>query len=98
MLSTRIGHLKTVSADNTIDNNLDPDGSDMSIRADRDGFFRVGRLFGGSDANIFNQMGVETLNMSVGYRKPHSKEEYIRVSSLSKCVDIVFNLIRYYSN
>jgi len=37
---------------------------------------------GGSDANIFNENGIEVLNISCGMRNPHSLEEFIFIKDL----------------
>ena len=37
---------------------------------------------GGSDANIFNQHGIVTLNLSTGMQKVHSHDEFIRIDDL----------------
>lgn len=38
----------------------------------------------GSDANIYNQNGIETVNLGLGYVKNHSPEEFITVNDLVK--------------
>ena len=52
-------------ADNSSNQNLDPDGSDLSIRADGDQFFRVGRLFGGSDANAISLYSLDNPGLAL---------------------------------
>lgn len=37
---------------------------------------------GGSDANVFNEMGVETVNINAGFENPHSLRESIRKEDL----------------
>ena len=52
-------------ADNSSNQNLDPDGSDLSVRADGDQFFRVGRLFGGSDANAISLYSLDNPGLAL---------------------------------
>lgn len=55
------------------------------------------RLFysgGGSDANIFNGMGVPTVNLSVGYVDIHTTKERIHVSDLIKTSELVVAIIQ----
>ncbi len=47
---------------------------------------------GGSDANIFNEKGLTTVNLSTGMAKVHTTEEYIKVSDM---VDITRFLTAY---
>lgn len=49
---------------------------------------------GGSDATILNEKGIPTVNLGLGYAKPHSTEETIEVESLVKAVDLVVNIIK----
>lgn len=49
---------------------------------------------GGSDANILNAKGIPTVNLGLGYYKPHSTEETIEIESLIKAVDLVVNIIK----
>lgn len=56
----------------------------------------VSRLFhsgGGSDANIFNGMGVPTVNLAVGYEDIHTTSERIHVSDLVRTSELVVALI-----
>lgn len=56
----------------------------------------VSRLFhsgGGSDANIFNGMGVPTVNLAVGYEDIHTTNERIHVSDLVRTSELVVALI-----
>lgn len=50
--------------------------------ADVDQTLEVGVSGGGSDANLFNQHGIETANLATGMQKVHSVDEYIRVEDL----------------
>lgn len=55
------------------------------------------RLFhsgGGSDANIFNGMGVPTVNLAVGYLDIHTTKERIHVSDLVKTSELVVAIIQ----
>ncbi|MDT2659169.1 M20/M25/M40 family metallo-hydrolase [Enterococcus hulanensis] len=47
---------------------------------------------GGSDANIFNEKGKEVVNLSVGYEKIHTTEEYIAIAEMEKAVKLVIEL------
>lgn len=42
----------------------------------------VGKSGGGSDANLFNQHGIETANLATGMQQVHSVDEFIRVDDL----------------
>ena len=55
------------------------------------------RLFhsgGGSDANIFNGLGVPTVNLAVGYEDIHTTQERIHTNDLVKTAELVVALIR----
>ena len=43
---------------------------------------RLEKTGGGSDANVFNQVGIQTANLGIGMRKVHTKEEYIAIEDL----------------
>lgn len=47
---------------------------------------------GGSDANIFNEKGLTTVNLSTGMSKVHTTEEFIKVSDM---VDITRFVVAY---
>jgi tripeptide aminopeptidase len=47
---------------------------------------------GGSDANIFNEKGIEVLNISCGMRNPHSLDEYIYIKDLLDISKLVIAL------
>lgn len=56
----------TINVENNgIQTNLDPDGSDLSIRGDSEGFFRMGRLFAGSDANAVSRYTLEAPGLPI---------------------------------
>ena len=48
---------------------------------------------GGSDANIFNDRGIEAVNLGVGYRDMHSTDESMSVADLVKVTEIVVQLL-----
>ncbi|MGC8767141.1 MAG: M20/M25/M40 family metallo-hydrolase [Brevinematia bacterium] len=47
---------------------------------------------GGSDANILNEKGLETLNISCGMRNPHSLDEHIYIKDLIDISKLVIGL------
>jgi len=49
---------------------------------------------GGSDANIFNEAGIPTVLIGVGYESPHSTTEEIAVADLAKCAEFIVALVR----
>jgi peptidase T-like protein len=49
---------------------------------------------GGSDANIFNGLGVPTVNLAVGYEHIHTTKEQIKVDDLAKIAELVVEIIR----
>lgn len=49
---------------------------------------------GGSDANIFNQQGISTVNLGIGMEEVHSPEENIAVTSLVNSVKYSISLLR----
>ena len=48
---------------------------------------------GGSDANIFNDRGIEAVNLGVGYRDMHSTDESMEVRDLVKVSEIVAQVL-----
>ncbi|MGI8424272.1 MAG: M20/M25/M40 family metallo-hydrolase [Chloroflexota bacterium] len=48
---------------------------------------------GGSDANIFNDRGIEAVNLGVGYKDMHSTAESMAVADLVKVTEIVVALL-----
>jgi len=48
---------------------------------------------GGSDANMFNGMGVPTVNLAIGYEHIHTPKEQIRVSDLVGAAKMVVAII-----
>lgn len=55
---------------------------------------RVFHSGGGSDANIFNGLGLPTLNLAVGYENIHTTKEQIPVSELVKTAEATVALIQ----
>jgi tripeptide aminopeptidase len=53
---------------------------------------------GGSDANIFNGMGVPTVNLAVGYQNIHTTKEQMPVSELIKTAQVVVAIIQKVAN
>lgn len=49
---------------------------------------------GGSDANIFNGLGVPTVNLAVGYEHIHTTKEQIKVADLVKITELVIEIIK----
>ncbi|MBC1604736.1 M20/M25/M40 family metallo-hydrolase [Listeria rocourtiae] len=49
---------------------------------------------GGSDANIFNEQGKETTNLSIGYEKIHTVHEYIPIRELEKATALVYEIVK----
>ncbi|MEN8906553.1 MAG: M20/M25/M40 family metallo-hydrolase [Clostridiales bacterium] len=49
---------------------------------------------GGSDTNIYNEMGIDSVNLNVGADKIHSVEEQIKIEDLVKSCEFVINIIK----
>ncbi|MCB5952794.1 M20/M25/M40 family metallo-hydrolase [Enterococcus sp. BWT-B8] len=49
---------------------------------------------GGSDANVFNEKGKRVVNLSIGYEKIHTTDEYIPVAEMEKAVLLVMELAK----
>lgn len=49
---------------------------------------------GGSDANVFNGLGIPTVNLAVGYQNIHTIEEKIKADDLVKVAEVVVALIQ----
>jgi len=49
---------------------------------------------GGSDANIFNGMGIPTVNLAVGYHEIHTTKEHIAISDLVKTAELLVALVK----
>ena len=52
--------------------------------------FRSG---GGSDANIFNGMGVPTVNLAIGYEHIHTTNEQIKADDLVRTAELVMAIM-----
>ncbi|KGL41306.1 M20/M25/M40 family metallo-hydrolase [Listeria sp. SHR_NRA_18] len=50
---------------------------------------------GGSDANIFNEQGKETTNLSIGYEKIHTVHEYIPIRELEKATALAYEIVKH---
>lgn len=49
---------------------------------------------GGSDANIFNGLGIPTVNLAVGYEDIHTTNERIKASDLVKAAQVVVAIVQ----
>ncbi|KAF6620213.1 tripeptide aminopeptidase [Paenibacillus jamilae] len=49
---------------------------------------------GGSDANVFNGLGIPTVNLAVGYQNIHTTEEKIKADDLVKVAEVIVALIQ----
>lgn len=54
---------------------------------------RLAPTLGGSDANVLNKLGIETLVCTSGYEEPHTKSEYIPKKELENLFSLVLELI-----
>jgi tripeptide aminopeptidase len=76
------------------------DESDEVVQLAVRAVHRIGRqpvtLFsgGGSDANVFNGLGIPTVNLAIGYEHIHTTKEQIPVDELCKTVELVVALIQ----
>lgn len=52
---------------------------------------------GGSDANVFNQHGIITLNLSTGMQKVHSHDEFIHIDDLVNGSTVVASAVRNFA-
>ena len=48
---------------------------------------------GGSDANTYNQTGLQAINLGVGAQNPHGNDEFILYEDLQKASDIAYYLL-----
>ena len=44
---------------------------------------------GGSDSNIFNARGIQTVNISTGMENVHSTQEYIALEEMVFCAQVI---------
>jgi len=56
----------------------------------------VAKSGGGSDANIFNAHGIESIIIGNGARKPHALDEFLKVSELIKGAELLLEIIRIF--
>jgi tripeptide aminopeptidase len=49
---------------------------------------------GGSDANALNARGLPTVNLSAGYERAHSPDEYVPVARLAQLHRLVSGLVQ----
>lgn len=49
---------------------------------------------GGSDANVFNVNGRKALNLSIGYEKIHTTNEFLPINELMKAVELSCELVK----
>lgn len=52
---------------------------------------------GGSDANVFNEKGKCVVNLSIGYEKIHTTEEYIPIKEMEKAVLLLLELAKQHT-
>lgn len=50
---------------------------------------------GGSDANVFMQRGIKTIDVGTGVQKPHTTEERIKIDDMIKMVELVLEMITH---
>ena len=48
---------------------------------------------GGSDANLFNFEGIDSIIMGSGYYKPHTTEEYMRISQVAEAATLLLEVL-----
>ncbi|MEF3301894.1 M20/M25/M40 family metallo-hydrolase [Paenibacillus sp. GYB003] len=53
---------------------------------------------GGSDANMFNGMGIPTVNLAVGYENIHTTEERMPISELKAVAELVVAIVKEAAN
>jgi len=56
--------------------------------------FQPQRAGGGSDANIFNQLGLPSVVLSTGMAEMHTRQEHLAVSDLVTSAELVINLLQ----
>lgn len=73
--------------------------NDEVVRIAKDAIASIGltpRPFhtgGGSDANVFNGLGVPTVNLAVGYEDIHTTKERIRADNLVRLTELVLAIV-----
>ena len=73
---------------------VDPDSKiiKMAERAVND-IFDLRDSFGGSDANVFNRNGIESVILGIGSWEPHTKEEYVNIDEMSKTAQWIYDIV-----
>ncbi len=56
---------------------------------------RIEATGGGSDANIFNEHGIATVNLGVGYHDPHSVSERIVIEELVGVTNLLIQIVSH---
>lgn len=51
--------------------------------------------FGGSDANSLNEKGIQSVNIGIGAKNPHSNQEFILIEDLVLASKIAYKLMNY---
>ncbi len=54
----------------------------------------LGATGGGSDTNIFNERGIKTVNLGIGYDDPHSSNESIAIADLVQSAELVYTVLK----
>ncbi|MFW6022694.1 MAG: M20/M25/M40 family metallo-hydrolase [Halanaerobiaceae bacterium] len=67
------------------------------IVEDMDLEFKLTVSGGGSDANIFNNNGFDTLNLGVGMEKVHSTQERVKIDNLVNLTSLIINVLTNYN-
>ena len=55
---------------------------------------KIGPTGGGSDANIFNQMGIPSVILGVGMHNVHTSKEYIAIKDLVKGAELILSVVK----
>ncbi len=72
----------------------------LGVRLVKQGGIKLGREFelartgGGSDANIFNGNGIATVILGTGMHNPHTTKEYLALSDMVSCAELLVELAR----
>ena len=48
---------------------------------------------GGSDANVFNAQGITALPISTGMQAVHTNQEWVTVSDMARCAELVLRVL-----
>jgi tripeptide aminopeptidase len=49
---------------------------------------------GGSDANVFNAQGIESVIIGTGMQEPHTVKEFIRFDDMVACAQLILTMVR----